>query len=77
MRYARRVRFDVYGRFLIDVVREGDRLVVLELGAEGKRRLRPDIVLDPGLDDAAIARALDDLLHELGGPGRSIREVGR
>lgn len=69
------MRFDVYGRFRLDVTREHDRLVVLEVGDDGKRRLRDDLVLDAELDDADIAQALDDLLHELGKPGARVVRI--
>lgn len=67
--------FDVYGRFRLDVTRSEGRLVVLEVGSDGKRRLREDLVLDAGLDDAEIAQALDDLLHELGEPGARVVRI--
>jgi hypothetical protein len=41
------VRFDVYGRFRIEVRRERDRWAVYRLG-EGTRRPDPDLAIDPG-----------------------------
>lgn len=69
----RRLRFSVYERFTLVVERAKDGWLVLEVGAEGKRRLRPDLALPPGLKEADVARYLDDLLHEHARPGTSIR----
>jgi predicted enzyme related to lactoylglutathione lyase len=69
------MRFDVYGRLLLDIVRTPDGYQVCEVGAEGKRRLRDDLVLPADVPEAGIEQALDDLLHELGDPGRVIRRV--
>ena len=71
------MRFDVYGRLQLDIVHTPDGYRVCELGAEGKRRLREDIVLPPDLPEAEIEQVLDDLLHELGGPGRVVRRADR
>jgi len=80
------MRFDIYGRYTLIIERsvEGSRAgetgetgeyLVLELGAEGKRRLREDIVIPPHLPEDEIATYLDDLLHEEGRPGASIRRL--
>jgi len=76
-----RLRFDCYGRLLLDVERTPDATWrVLQVGADGKRRLRTDLAIPADLarDELArdeLARWLDDLLHEHGGPGRSIRLI--
>ncbi len=71
------MRFDVYGRFVLDVTRRNGAFVVLQVGDDGKRRLREDIVLDPDLADAQVAHALDDLLHELAKPGARVVRIDR
>ncbi len=70
------LRFDVYGRFVLAIERAPDgTITVFELGAEGKRRRRDDVLVPPHVADDAIAEYLDDLLHELGGPGRAVRRL--
>jgi hypothetical protein len=69
------MRFDVYGRFLLEIDPTPDGYRVYELGPEGKRRRRGDIVLPPDLPERDVARFLDDQLHELGAPGRGIRRI--
>lgn len=66
------MKFDVYGRFQIEVCREGHGWVAYRL-ALGKRA-RIDALAIP-CDIATsqdMARYLDDLYHEAGRPGQSV-----
>ena len=65
------MKFDVYGRFQLEVVREKDQWVVYRLGL-GKRA-RADIVIPPWVAPSEVATHLDDLLHELAGRGQHVR----
>jgi hypothetical protein len=69
------VRFDVYGRFTLDVVREGDQWAVyrLELGKRIKAR---EFVIPSSLPEGEIATFLDDIFHELAMPGQTVRLEG-
>ena len=66
--FANAVRFDVYDRLQLEVLRHSD-------GSDGERRLRQDLVLSPGLPEADAEQALEDLLHEAGSPERVVRRV--
>lgn len=66
------MKFDVYGRFRIDIVREGARWVVYRI-QEGKRVHDDTIAIPAGLRPDEIAGYLDDVLHEWSRPGRKIR----
>ena len=67
--------FDVYGRMRLEVVREGDRWIAYKL-EPGKRLKRPDLIIPPTLaTPAEIATYLDDLFHEVAGPGDRVREI--
>lgn len=71
------MRFDCYGRFVLDIERVRDAWRVLEVSSsEGKRRLREDIVVPASITEDELVTWLDDLLHEHGGPGRAIRRLG-
>lgn len=35
-----------------------------------------DVVLPPELEEQEIVGFLDDLFHELAGPGQSVRQIG-
>lgn len=70
------MRFDCHGRFVLDVERlPSGEWCVLQVGDEGKRRLRDDVVIPPHVREDDLVTWLDDLLHEHGGPGRAIRRV--
>lgn len=69
------MKFDVYGRFTVEVVRDGDRWRVYRLG-NGTRRLEREIVLPGDAESEQLEQHLDDLLHELGRPGSAIRRLG-
>ena len=69
------MRFDVYGRFVLEVVRVGRRWEAYRVG-DGTRRLERDIVIPDDVDAAQLPIYLDDLLHELARPGSAIRRLG-
>lgn len=68
------MKFDVYGRFTLEVQRENDQWRVYRL-SPGKRVPEPGIVLPATLDSAEIGQALDDLFHELARPGQCVRQL--
>jgi len=66
------MKYDIYGRFRVDVQRENDSWVVYRL-ALGKRRKLTDVVIPDTLREDEIAIFLDDVFHELSGPGQSVK----
>lgn len=58
------MRFNIYGRFLIEVLRQDNQWVVYRLGNEGKKRLAHDIQLSPELDKNDVQEQLAILYHE-------------
>jgi hypothetical protein len=66
------MRFDVYGRFRLEVQRENDSWVVYRLDL-GKRAKATDLIIPNTLDGAEIATFLDDVFHELSRPGQSVK----
>jgi hypothetical protein len=65
------LKFDVYGRFQLEVVRDGEEWVAYELGL-GKR-IRSSLVIPSTIAPDEIAIFLDDLLHELSGVEQTVR----
>lgn len=65
------MKFDVYGRFTIEVVREGDAWVAYMI-EPGKRIKMPEIGIPGILEPSEIAMFLDDLFHEKSRPGQTI-----
>ena len=69
-----RARFDVYGRYQLQIERHENRWLVYVLG-DGKRREHPNIFIPPDTAENALTAYLEDLLHEEGAPGRMIRRI--
>ena len=65
------MKFDVYGRFQLEVVRENEQWAVYKLGL-GKRE-PAGLVVPATLAPGEVATYLDDLLHELARPGQSVQ----
>jgi len=68
------MKFDIYGRFQLDILREGRAWVAYRM-ADGKRVRDDTIVIPASLRPDELPGYLDDLYHELGSPGRSIRPL--
>jgi hypothetical protein len=62
------MKFNVYGRFVIDVVREKDRWAMFEV-VPGKRLRITDFAIPSSLDESQLPQFLDDIYHEMGQPG--------
>ncbi len=65
------MRFDIYGRFQLEVVREGGAWVAYRIGA-GLREPERDVVIPARIDASEISVWLDDLFHELAAPGETV-----
>ena len=68
------MKFNIYGRFQLDVRRENDCWEVYRL--EGGKRVRiSDVVIPPTFAAEEIATYLDDIYHELSGPGQRVEQL--
>ena len=68
------MKLDVYGRFQLEVQREGDRWVAYKLEL-GRRVMWRDLVIPSNFEASEIATYLDDLWHEGAKPGQTVREI--
>lgn len=68
------MKFDIYGRFQLDIRREGNAWVAYRVGP-GFLTPLPDLVLPADLDAADLPVFLDDLFHEQASPATAIRRV--
>ena len=68
------MRFDIYGHYQLDVIREGAKWKVFALG-DGKCVLLNDVIIPSEIQEQELATYLDDLFHELARPGQTIRHV--
>jgi hypothetical protein len=67
------MRFDVYDRFQLEVVREKGQWVAYRLGLG--RRAPANLAIPSWVAPSEIATYLDDLLHELARPGQTVRPL--
>ncbi|HEY5119935.1 MAG TPA: hypothetical protein VII90_10825 [Anaerolineales bacterium] len=68
------MKFDVYGRFIVEVIRHGEDWEVFLL--EQGRRLRMDeVAIQSETPMDRIPYYLEDLWHESASPGKAIRRL--
>ena len=65
------MKFNIYGRFQLEVRRESDTWEVYRLELDKRAKLN-DVVIPSTLEAEEIAIYLDDIFHEFSGPGQSI-----
>jgi len=65
------MRFNVYGRFQVEVLREQGAWQVYRL-EQGKRGKMDSMVIPEDIESEEIIVYLDDIFHELAGFGQSI-----
>lgn len=68
------MRFDIYGRYQLEVIRENEHWVIYRLDS-GKRRLMSDFAIPASMHPDEVMLYLDDMLHELARPETSIRRI--
>lgn len=68
------MRFNIYGRFHLEVRCEQGRWMAYRL-ASGTRVPEEELVIPAELGEHELAVYLDDIFHELAGPGQSIEMV--
>jgi hypothetical protein len=68
------MRFDIYGRFQLTVLRESDGWEVYRIEL-GKRSKVSDLVIPSVLEADEIATYLDDIFHEFSGPGQRVEQL--
>jgi hypothetical protein len=68
------MRFSLYGRRDIEILREDTGWVAYRPGIGSRARL-DDLVIPPELSESDLVTHLDDLFHEMGEPGRSVRRI--
>lgn len=69
-----KMKFNIYGRFQLDVRGENDCWEVYRLEL-GKRAKLGDVVIPATLEVEEIATYLDDIFHQLAGPGQRVEPM--
>jgi len=68
------MKFNIYGRFQVEVRREHDEWVVYRAEL-GKRTRLNDVIVPSQLDAEDIATYLDDVFHEYAGIGQAVEKL--
>ena len=68
------MKFNIYGRFHVDVRREHDAWAVYR-AEPGKRVLCDEVVIPPDLPADDLATYLDDIFHEYARHGENIEAM--
>jgi len=69
------MKFDIYGRFQLDIHREGAAWAAYRTDA-GKRVRIAELAIPPALSADELAGYLDDVYHELARPGDRVSRIG-
>ena len=65
------MRFNIYGRFQVEIRREHECWTVYRLD-QGKRAKMNNVVIPSEMEEDEIATYLDDIFHELAGIGQRV-----
>jgi hypothetical protein len=68
------MRFNIYGRFQVEVRRENDAWIAYR-AENGKRARLNDVVIPSDLDANDVAIYLDDIFHEYAGIGQTVELI--
>lgn len=68
------MKFNVYGRFQVDVMRENGAWAVYR-AAPGKRTPCGDVVIPADVPEDELAVYLDDIFHEYAGHGDNVEPL--
>ena len=68
------MKFNIYGRFQVEVRREGERWEAYRL-EQGKRAKLHDVVVPAELEAGELATYLDDIFHEYAGIGQRVEAL--
>jgi hypothetical protein len=68
------MKFDIYGRFRVEVRRENEAWIVYRAEL-GKRTRLHDVMIPPDLAAHEIATYLDDVFHEYAGIGQTVEQL--
>jgi hypothetical protein len=68
------MKFNIYGRFQVDVRRENEAWIVYRAEL-GKRSRMHDVIVPADLAAQEIATYLDDVFHEYAGIGQTVEQL--
>lgn len=65
------MRFNIYNRFVLEIIREDERWIAFRIG-EGIKAPDDNLIIPQDLEPSELITFLDDMFHEFARPGRSI-----
>jgi hypothetical protein len=68
------MKFNIYGRFQVEVRRENEAWIVYRAEL-GKRTRLHEVIVPPDLAAEEIATYLDDVFHEYAGIGQTVEQM--
>jgi hypothetical protein len=68
------MKFNIYDRFVIDVVREKNQWAMFEV-VPGKRLRITDFAIPSSLEESQLPQFLDDIYHEMAQLGEAIVRI--
>jgi hypothetical protein len=68
------MKFNIYGRFQVEVRRENEAWIVYRAEL-GKRTRLHDVIVPPDLAAQEIGIYLDDVFHEYAGIGQAVEQL--
>jgi hypothetical protein len=68
------MKFNIYGRFQVEVRREGEAWIVYRAEL-GKRTKLHDVIVPADMAAEEIATYLDDVFHEYAGIGQTVEQL--
>jgi hypothetical protein len=68
------MKFNIYGRFQVEVRREREAWIVYRAEL-GKRTKLHEVIVPPDLSAEEIATYLDDVFHEYAGIGQTVEQL--
>lgn len=68
------MKFDIYNRFIIEIIRKDGRWLAFRLG-EGSKIPEANLIVPQDLGESELITFLDDIFHECALPGKLIKKL--
>lgn len=70
------MKLDIFGRMIVEVIRDKNQWVIFRLGNEGKKRILHDIKMPNDIPETELIEYIEDIYHEWATPNNhNIKEL--
>jgi len=66
------MRFSIYNRFVVEIIRKNERWIAFRIGA-GIKVPEDNLMVPQDLEESELITFLEDMFHEFARPGKSIK----